>query len=497
MRYWLLPALITALSACSDRPTAATTASGEATQPDIILILADDLGVGDWGAGGGEMHTPNLDKLCADGVRLDRYYTYPLCTPTRVSLMSGSSPARYEMIFSPLRPWDARALPRDIVTLPDRLRQVGYRTALVGKWHLGHAKPWMHPNARGFDHFYGFVTGAIDYVTRNSRNGGLDWQRNGQSVTEEGYSTTLFGAEAASWIGKQKKTEPFFMYLPFNAPHTPLQAPKRFTEHYTDTVSDPDRRVYCAMVEAMDEAIGKVMTAVEARGRADNTLIIFVSDNGASPKHGGNNGPLRGGKGTTFEGSLRVPGVMHWPAELPAGTVSSQLVSSLDWYPTILDAAGTSAQNPDGINAQPDGKSILETLSPELETQPREDLFFATCTSKMTSYSVIRWPWKLTQRIFRGTEVTRNFLFNLSEDPKESNNLNEPEVAIGNELREAILTWVKEVHPDGVDYHMPASCTTQTPPTGWQAPADWTDLGTLQTVDKPQMAPAPDLREQH
>jgi hypothetical protein len=115
----------------------------------------------------------------------------------------------------------------------------------------------------------------------------------------------------------------------------------------------------------------------------------------------------------------------------------------------------------------------------------------------MTSYSVIRWPWKLTQRIFRGTEVTRNFLFNLSEDPKESNNLNEPEVAIGNELREAILTWVKEVHPDGVDYHMPASCTTQTPPTGWQAPADWTDLGTLQTVDKPQMAPAPDLREQH
>ncbi len=489
----ILPALLLLASSCSDRPSAATTETGEAAQPDIILILADDLGRGDWGAGGGEMHTPNLDKLCADGVRLDRYYTYPLCTPTRVSLMSGSSPARYDMIFSPLRPWDGRALPREVVTLPDRLRQVGYRTALVGKWHLGHAKPWMHPNARGFDHFYGFVTGAIDYVTRNSRNGGLDWQRNGETVREEGYSTTLFGDEAARWIGAQKTSEPFFMYLPFNAPHTPLQAPREFTERYKDTVDDPDRRVYCAMVEAMDAAIGKVMAAVEARGRADNTLIVFVSDNGASPKHGGNNAELRGGKGTTFEGSLRVPGVMRWPAELPAGAVSSQLISSLDWYPTILDAAGTSAENADGINAAPDGKSVLETLAPELETQAREDLFFATCTDKMTSYAIIRWPWKLTQRIFRGTEVTRNFLFDLSVDPKEANNVNAAETEKGDELRAALQQWVKDTHPAGADFYMPASCTTQTPPDGWEAPLDWTELGTLQTVDKPQMAPPPDL----
>ena len=438
--------------------------------PDIILILADDLGYGDWQPTGGPMLTPNLMRLCEEGVRLDRFYTYPLCTPTRTALMSGRSPMQFRMAFSPLRRWESRSLPREVTTLPQHLQQAGYSTALVGKWHLGHMEPWMLPNQRGFDHFYGFVTGAIHYFTHKSGNAGLDWQRNGEPLEDTGYSTSLFGSEAARWIAEQDQEKPLFLYLPFNAPHGPLMAPGKYTKPYKEMVGE-DRAKYCGMVAAMDEAIGEVLAAVEARGRADQTMVIFLSDNGASLRESGSNGDLRGNKGSTYEGAIRVPGVVRWPGQVPAGVVSHDLIDVMDWVPTLLQAAGLEP------SADLDGISILDHLrTPTTDpaaTVGRDDLFYTALTTASISYAVIRWPWKCVVKIRAKNGQVFQQLFRIDTDPLEEVNLRTEHPELTEELVSALQAWMEQQLP-GESFERPTECMGTPVPADWTEPADWT-----------------------
>ncbi|MFK5955936.1 MAG: sulfatase-like hydrolase/transferase [Planctomycetota bacterium] len=438
--------------------------------PDIILILADDLGYGDWAPTGGPMRTPYLTQLCADGVRLDQYRTYPICTPTRTALMGGMAPIRYGMAFSPLRNWEQRSFPRDLPTLAERLHDTDYQTAIVGKWHLGLAEKWMLPNQRGFDHFYGFLTGSINYASHTNGHSGLDWQRNGVSVDEEGYSTTLFGEEAARWIGEQSVEKPLFLYLPFNAPHTPVIAPVEFTKRYKEEVPDLARRKFCGMVDAMDDAIGTVLAAVEKRGRSNNTLVIFLSDNGASLKAKGSNGNLRGSKGGTYEGGIRVPAVVRWPAQFPAGAVSHDLVDVLDWVPTILQAAAV-----EDLSSF-DGRSVISALSHPItdtgETTARNDLFYVASTQKHISYSVVRWPWKCVRRVRKVNQGLSVQLFRLDTDPQEAVDVKVENPEILADLTTAIDVWFAQMAPDE-DMLAPSECIEKAAPSTWKEPQDW------------------------
>ena len=233
--------------------------------PNVIVILADDLGSADLGCYGSEIETPNLDRLAGQGVRFTHFHSFPLCSPTRAALMTGRSPMRCGVAYHVIRPWLSYGLPLEEHILPQTFKAAGYQTAITGKWHLGHSQVKYLPHSRGFDHAYGHVNGAIDYYT-HIRDGGLDWHRNGKSVREEGYSTDLLAAEACRWIRSRDRSRPFFLYVPFNAPHSPLQAPKPLIEKYAG-IKDERRRVFAAMVDAMDSAAGRKIGRASCRER--------------------------------------------------------------------------------------------------------------------------------------------------------------------------------------------------------------------------------------
>jgi arylsulfatase A-like enzyme len=221
--------------------------------PNVIVFLADDLGWKDLGYQGSEGQTPNIDGLCREGVRFDNLYAFPLCSPTRSALMTGRNPIRFGLGYTVVRPWSTYGIPRSETVMAEVFRASGYQTAVIGKWHLGHANVAHLPRSRGFDHFYGHLNGAIDYFT-HERDGGIDWQRNGASVREAGYTTDLLAAEASRWIAARDRQRPFLLYVPWNAPHTPLQAPPDLLAKYR-SVKDKKRQTYLAMVEVLDRAM--------------------------------------------------------------------------------------------------------------------------------------------------------------------------------------------------------------------------------------------------
>lgn len=339
-----------------------------ARRPNVILMLADDLGTKDTGFQGSEIRTPNLDKLAAGGVRFTQLYSYPLCSPTRAGLMTGRHPIRNGLAYSVVRPWATYGLPTSETTIANVFKEAGYQTAITGKWHLGHYSKRLLPTSRGFDHFYGHVNGAIDYFT-HERDGGIDWQRNGESVREEGYTTDLLAAEANRWINGRDPSKPFFLYMPWNAPHTPLQAPERWLREYA-SIADQRRRTYAAMVSALDAAAGTVVDNLRRQNLLENTIVVFLSDNGGPRGQGADNGPLRMGKGTVYEGGIRVPGFVHWPGVVKPGK-TAQVMTPVDWLPTLAGAAGIAAKT-----AQPlDGANLWPNIAGGKE-EPRRDLFF-------------------------------------------------------------------------------------------------------------------------
>ena len=430
-------------------------ALAQARHPNIVVLLADDLGWADVGYHGSEIQTPHLDRLARQGSQLDRFYSFPVCSPTRSGLMTGRSPMRYGVMYSVVRPWLDYGLPTDEHILPQSLKAAGYETAITGKWHLGHSQAKYLPTSRGFDHAYGHVNGAIDYFS-HERDGGLDWHRDGKSVREEGYSTDLLAAEAVRLIRRRDRAKPLFLYTPFNAPHAPLQAPPRLIEKYA-AIADPRRRTFAAMVDALDTAIGRVLAALDEEKMTEDTLVLFCSDNGGPLNQGARNTPLRGAKATTFEGGIRVPAILRWPGRVKEGAKSAQVMTMLDVFPTLAAAAGVTPQN----KLPFDGKNLWPALQGG-QAESREDLFFAVEAGARTYLAVRRGEWKLVQ------EDGTNHLFRIEDDPNETNNLAAQHPELVRDLAGRIERW-KALYPPGGIHE------SSRPPSGWKAPPLWAE----------------------
>ena len=386
-------------------------------KPHIILFVSDDMGWNEVGYHGSKIATPHIDRLAKEGVQLDRFYVHPICSPTRTALMTGRSPARFGITGAIGR----GGVPLDEHFLPQTFQKAGYQTFMVGKWHLGERSDDYAPNARGFDHFFGFHGGGINYYTTDgSRARG--WFRNGQSVAPQGYSTDLLADEAIKLLKNRNKKKPVFLYLPFNAPHQPAQASERLLEKYRKLGFFGRRVGQAGAIEAMDAAIGRVLATIEAEGISKETLVMFFCDNGSG---GGRRGStalpgqlaLRGGKGSVLEGGIRVPAVLRWPGVIRAGTKCNQLISAQDLFPTFAAAAGIKPANQkpfDGVNCWP---AIIQNKPmkrpPVIVAGPSGD------------FAVLHDQWKLT---WGQGQVS---LYNVKDDPAESKDvtLNHPEVA--------------------------------------------------------------------
>jgi len=298
--------------------TAAPARAADAPRPHVVFLLADDLGSHDVGWRGGEIKTPNLDALATSGARLEQFYVQPVCSPTRASLMTGRYPFRYGLQMGVVRPWAQYGLPLEERMLPDVLRQAGYETAIVGKWHLGHFRPEYLPTRRGFDHQYGHYNGALDYFT-HIRDDGFDWHRDDRENHDPGYSTHLIAQEAVRRVQQRDRGKPLFLYVPFNAVHAPHQVPDSYLAPNAHLKGD--RRIYAGMLAAMDEAVGQIVSAVREAGMENDTLFVFSSDNGGpQPGRVTSNEPYRAGKATVYEGGVRVCAFAKWDGHVKSGS---------------------------------------------------------------------------------------------------------------------------------------------------------------------------------
>src|SRR5256886_6775931 len=353
--YWsrLLAFLLTPLALTLFAPSAA--AQGTPGKPNIIIILADDLGYGDVSFNGSpDWLTPNIDSLTTNGVRCSNgYVTHPFCSPSRAALLTGRYQQRFGHENQPEQDDNNTilGLPFQEVTLPQMLKPAGYVSGLVGKWHLGSA-PNLRPNQRGFDEFYGFLLGDSPYFSS-----GQAILRNNTPVTESAYLTDAFTREAVSFINNHA-AQPFFLWLSYNAPHLPLQAPQNYLDRVSPNITDPKQRLYAAMIIALDDGIGQVLQTLQTQNLLNNTLIFFLSDNG-SPGSPGRNLPLRGFKYDVLDGGIHVPFVVQWTGQLPANTVFNDPVWSLDIVPTVASVAGVSLPT----NRPYDGLNILPYLT--------------------------------------------------------------------------------------------------------------------------------------
>ncbi|MBA4148043.1 MAG: sulfatase-like hydrolase/transferase [Verrucomicrobia bacterium] len=444
--------------------TSSIAAAEAPRKPNILILLADDLGYGDVGFNGGKtISTPNLDRLAASGVNLTDFRACPMCSPTRAGLLTGRWPSRFGMMRAVVPPWSSYGLPQSENTMPELLASAGYEErGMAGKWHLGHARREFLPLAHGFTRFYGHYNGAINYFT-HERDNERDWHHDDRSVREEGYSTDLLGAEAARFIGAAPSRKPWFLYVPFNAPHSPFQAKPEDLAKYPQ-LKIPDRRAYAAMVDSMDQAIGKILAAVAARSDADNTLVLFFSDNGGVSKVGSSNGLFRGDKLTVYEGGTRVCAAIHWPnGGLTGGKQFSGRIGYIDVLPTVLAAANAKApKDLDGINFLP----VLRGEKP-LRERP---WFTYMHQNKDAHASVHLGNWKLVAHgdFFAEKPATppKLELYDLSADPAETTDLaakNPKMVAqLSKRLRE-FGTWQK-----------PGVTAYDEGREGFKAPKDWT-----------------------
>lgn len=390
-----------------------------AEKPHVVIFLADDLGWKDVGFHDSVIETQNLDRLARQGLELDRFYVQPICSPTRGALMSGKYPFNLGLQVDVIRPWDVYGLNLDEKTLPQYFKDAGYATAIVGKWHLGLSQQAFLPQNRGFDHQYGHYLGMIDYFTHD-RLGGIDWHRNGAMLKEEGYTTDLMGDEAVRVIEQHDPDQPLFLYVPFNAPHTPLQAPDKYVKKYAH-IEDESRRIFAGMVDAMDVAIGRVIKALESKGMRQNTLVMFTSDNGGRIRFGARNGKLRGGKKELFEGGIRVPTVIHWPDHLEGGKKIKEVIHMVDILPTL---AGIIDQDVSDI----DGMDVLPILKGAKQSRKEVPLHIAP-----TRAALLDDKWKLVisaEEPVNGVSSMLIHLFDIEADPYEKKDLKDrhPEV---------------------------------------------------------------------
>ncbi len=318
---------------------------------NIIYLMADDMGWADVGYNGADLQTPSIDAFAAESTVLTRFHTHPVCTASRVSLIAGKYPHKVGLADAVIRAWHMdKSMPLEQMTLAEHLQTAGYVTACVGKWHLGHGSLAMLPCQRGFDHFYGIYGGACDYWTK-MRHGEIDFHVNNSPAVDEGYVTELLGHHAVHIVEEHDFADPLFLYVPFSAPHSPLQAEQSDIDHFDGIIEHPQRKVYAAQVLSMDRQVGVIIQALKDRGQWDNSVVVFCTDNGGETKLGlsaGDNRPHRGDKGQLWNGGIRGPAVMHYPGQNVE--VSDALLHIIDLHKTALDVAGVNAES-DGKNA--------------------------------------------------------------------------------------------------------------------------------------------------
>ncbi len=425
-----------------------TTSQAADPQPNILYIVSDDLGWKDVGFHGAvDIKTPNIDKLAAEGARLEQFYVQPMCTPTRAALMTGRYPFRYGLQTLVIPSKGTYGLPTEERTLPEALKAAGYDTAMVGKWHLGHADQKYWPRQRGFDYHYGAVIGEIDYFTRDS-HGVLDWQRDNKAVKEEGYVTQLLGKDAVKVIREHDTKKPLFLYLAFTAPHAPYQAPKEYLERYKN-IEDPARRAYAGMITCMDDEIGQVLAALDKKKIRENTLIVWHSDNGGtkSKQFAGegdmskvkipcDNGPLNGGKGQLYEGGTRVPALANWPGHITPGSEVKGMIHVTDMFPTLVTLAGGAIDKGKPL----DGFNIWPALSGGQPTERAELIY----NIEPFNAALRQGDWKL---LWKASLPSKIELFNIATDPNEQTNLADQQPEKVKELQARIQALAKEAAP--------------------------------------------------
>ncbi|MCP4377786.1 MAG: sulfatase-like hydrolase/transferase [bacterium] len=392
-----------------------------AKRPNIVMIVADDLGWKNVGYQGGRTQTPNIDRIARDGVELDRFYVTPLCSPTRAGLMTGRHPLRMGIGCGVITPWRTHGMPADERIIPEVLAKAGYsRRGCFGKWHLGHTHVRQHPLSRGFTHYYGCYNGAIDYFTRK-REKELDWHRGHAPAREEGYATHLITDEAVKFIKNCKADEPFFAYVPYTAPHSPMQVPEKYLAMYPKLTGKP--QAYAAMVTVMDEGIGKILAAVDDLGVADDTFVLFFSDNGAGI--GGVNTPLRGRKATVFEGGVRAVAAVRWPnGGLRGGKKVTDIMGFIDVLPTLMCISGIKASGGKPL----DGLDVLDAMTGKSKIPARPWYSYVGIGGK-NHLAIMDGPWKF---IYIGPPILetddplsqgRVYLFRINDDPNEKTDL--------------------------------------------------------------------------
>eukprot|EP00435_Cladocopium_sp_Y103_P076770 s1_g509.t1 len=440
-RFFLLISLLISPAAWATEEGTGSSAADAPSLPNIVVIVADDLGWKDVGYHGSEIRTPRMDALAEAGLTLDRFYAQPMCSPTRASLLTGNSTMRLgiTLALSKLVP---TGLPLEQKILPQYLKDMGYQTSLVGKWHLGFRKREYLPTSRGFDSFYGHLTGGIGYWD-HVHGGGYDWARNDAVLREDGYATHLMANEAVRVIEERDPDAPLFLYAAFSAPHLPNEAPEETIASYAD-IEDPYRRVHAAMVTELDTGIGQIVDALEAEGMLDNTLIWFMSDNGglnpstAPPaalsvfttldnwfgewelpvtilefarvnflEGAADNGELRSGKGTLYEGGVRVPSFLYWRGELDPRQVGD-MVTVQDVLPSLLSMLQVEA-----TAMEFDGIDRWDLLQEGQAGEPRDYVAAA-----IDGEALFQYPWKLIQ--FSSGDLE---LYNVEADPSEQDNL--------------------------------------------------------------------------
>ena len=445
------------LVSCTGNKKTTTLNTNTALNPNIVIIMADDLGYGDISCYGNTItHTPNLDLLAAKGVKfMDFHSNGSVCSPTRAALMTGQYQQRTG-ISSVVTAKSHRNVGLNLnqVTIAEEFKKHGYNCGMFGKWHLGYAKKY-NPTLQGFDDFRGFVSGNVDYHAHIDQQGYLDWWKGTEVKDEEGYSTDLitkYGVEYIKAHDQKKTGKPFFLYLPHEAPHGPYQrridvALRQISNGKKGGVNikpvDRERKkkeniqsIYKEMVEVMDEGIGEIVKILKETGQYENTIILFLSDNGAN--RFGNNGGLKGNKGSAYEGGSRVPAILNYPKLIKNPAENNQTILTMDILPTMLDF----------INKKPtvsdlDGISVKDNILNNTDL-PKRDIFFS-----YSNRSYVRsGDWKLVQT--KKEQGDRVELYNLSNDVQEENNLRSDNPDLLNELIEKFNTWEKEVN-EGVE----------------------------------------------
>ena len=428
-------------------------------RPNILFILCDDLGYSDLGFNGSkDIPTPNLDELANNGtIFTAAYVAHPFCGPSRAAIMTGIYPHEIGAQFN-LPPNSGETIKKGIsleeTFISKVLDDAGYNTGIIGKWHLG-SNPEFHPNVRGFDDFFGFLGGGHNYFPEKYRaaykqqeaNGRkIIWdylhplEHNGKQIKETEYLTDAFSREAVRFITDAGKTEdPFFLYLAFNAPHTPLEAKEEDLKLFSH-IKDKKRRTYAAMVYAVDRGVKKIKQSLIDSGQLENTLIIFMSDNGGKVKAGATNFPLKEGKGSTYEGGFRVPMFFNWPNVVPSGQKFNYPVSALDLYPTLAKLAG--AKIPSGKRI--DGKNMWDNFLIKKDSHKDDDIFVMRHRNGYSDVGVRKNQWKAVKAYNQKWK-----LFNIEKDISENNDVSSLHPAILKDLVNDAKLWsTKHVQPE-------------------------------------------------